>query len=135
MTDEKSRERPGNTPVEQQERDPDQTPRTRPDRRAISGPGAADFVASTGGEDLPGFGPDKGMSKTRGESPLTERGKLAPRTSPDSGTHPGERAVDEENPGSATGRIGGGGADAHNPSPVRATGADDPSVSRDRDSD
>jgi hypothetical protein len=39
--------------------------------------------------------------------------------------------------GSATGTIGGGGFDAHNPSPVRATGVDDPTVNEneDRDSD
>jgi hypothetical protein len=58
---------------------------------------------------------------------------LIPRLGPDTEAHPGERAPAEgrrngETPGSATGTIGGGGADAHNPSPVRATGVDDESV-------
>jgi hypothetical protein len=48
-----------------------------------------------------------------------------PRPGPDTEAYPGERNPDEDRPGSQTGRIGGGGLDAHNPSPTRATGTDD----------
>ena len=48
-----------------------------------------------------------------------------PRPGPDSEAFPGERRSDDDRPGSQTGTIGGGGADAHNPSPERATGVDD----------
>jgi hypothetical protein len=79
--------------------------------------------------------PNKGASETRGESDITNPKNLVPRLGPDTEAHPSERAPDEERPGSATGMTGGGGLDAHNPSPVRATGVDDPTVSADRDSD
>jgi hypothetical protein len=106
-------------------------------KRTITGPGAADFLASGAGEDMPGVSPNKGMSATRGESDITNPRNLVPRLGPDTEAHPGERAPDEDKPGSATGTVGGGGFDAHNPSAVRATGVDDPTVneSEDRDSD
>lgn len=116
--------RPGNTPVEQQERSPDQVAKTRRTELAISGPGAADFVTAQGGMDRPESG-GKGMSQTRGEGPLSDAKRLAPRPGPDTEAFPGEREPDEERPGSQTGTIGGGGSDAHNPSPERATGVDD----------
>lgn len=50
-----------------------------------------------------------------------------PRPGPDSEI-PGERRPADEVTGSQTGTIGGGGREGHNPSPVRATGADDDSV-------
>jgi hypothetical protein len=61
-----------------------------------------------------------------------ERNFTTPRPGPDTEAHPGERgAVTAQGPaadqrtGNQTGTIGGGGADAHNPDPVRATGVDD----------
>jgi hypothetical protein len=47
-----------------------------------------------------------------------------PRPGPDSEI-PGQRNPADEVTGSQSGTIGGGGREAHNPSPVRATGADD----------
>lgn len=107
------RERPGNRPVEQQERSADEVDRTRPGRRAISGPGAADFLTATSGEDLPGFSPNKGMTETRGESAITNPKNLMPRLGPDTEAYPGERNPDEDLPGSTTGTVGGGGPEAH----------------------
>jgi hypothetical protein len=106
-------------------------------KRTISGPGASDFLAATGGEDIPGVSPNKGMSETRGKSEITNPRNLIPRLGPDTEAHPGERAPDEDKPGSATGTIGGGGLDAHNSAPVRATSVDDPTVggSEDREPD
>jgi hypothetical protein len=127
----RQRERPGNRPVEQQERKASEVDRTRPGTRAISGPGAADFLTAQGGEDRPAFSSDKGMSATRGDSEITDPRKLVPRLGPDTEAHPGERSPDEQRPASATGATGGGGPDAHNASPVRATGVDDPSAERD----
>jgi hypothetical protein len=104
-------------------------------KRTISGPGAADFLASGSGEDLPGSSPGKGMSATRGDSPLTDPRNLEPGLIPERDALPDERDSGvpanpdpDRRPGSATGTIGGGGADAHNPHPVRATGVDDPGV-------
>jgi len=102
----------------------------------ISGPGAADFLAATGGEDLPGTSPSKGMGQTRDEgSTLTDPRNLVPRFGPDTEAQPGERGstTDEETApdrrtGSQTGTIGGGGIEAHNADPVRATGVDDPTT-------
>src|SRR4051794_4244567 len=108
-------ERPGNTPVEQQERDPQQIDKTRHERLSISGPGAADFIAASGGLDLPGF--DKGTADLRGEGILSDARRLTPRLGPDDEATPGERRPEEQLTGSQTGTIGGGGADAHNPSP------------------
>ena len=51
-----------------------------------------------------------------------------PRPGPDTESEPGERRPADEVTGSQTGTIGGGGHDAHNPSPVRATGTDDETV-------
>ncbi len=124
-------ERPGNRPVQQQERDAKAAEHANAPKRAISGPGAADFLASPSGEDLPGFNPNKGMTETRQEPEITDPRNLVPRLGPDTEAHPGERTPDEERPGSATGSIGGGGTDAHNASPVRAPGVDDPSVTQD----
>jgi hypothetical protein len=122
-------ERPGNTPVEQQERDPNQTGTTRHERLSISGPGAADFIAATGGLDQPGFD-NKGMAELRGEGILWDARRLTPRLGPDDEAEPGERRPEEQLTGSQTGTIGGGGAEAHNPSPVRATGVDDPTAGK-----
>jgi hypothetical protein len=133
----KGNERPGNRPVEQQERSPDDVESTRRSQIAISGEGAADFLTASGGLDLPGISTTKGMGQTRDEGILGDAKRLTPRLGPDDESHPGERAPDEDRPGSATGTIGGGGFDAHNKSPVRATGADDPTVTEneDRESD
>jgi hypothetical protein len=98
----------------------------------ISGPGAADFLASEGGLDRPGASASKGMGQTRDESPLSDSRNLVPRPGPDTEAEPGERgstapanrSVDQRT-GSQTGMTGGGGAEAHNTDPVRATGVDD----------
>ncbi len=125
------RDRPGNTPVEQQERSPKQTSETRLDRLSISGPGAADFLTAQGGVDRPGAGGTKGTAQVRSEEgPLGEGARrVVPRVAPDPTGTPGEHDPDERLTGSQTGTIGGGGADAHNPSAVRATGIDDPIIS------
>jgi hypothetical protein len=100
----------------------------------ISGPGAADFLAAGGGEDRPGSSGSKGMGQTRDDSRMDPR-SLTPRLGPDSEAEPGERGSTTPEPpakdqrtGSQTGTVGGGGADAHNPDPVRATGVDDPTT-------
>lgn len=128
--------RPGNRPVEQQERDQATVDSTHRSKLAITGPGAADFLTAQGGLDTPESG-TKGMGQTRDEGLLSDPRRLAPRLGPDTEAHPGERTPHEQMPGSTTGTIGGGGFDAHNPSPVRATGVDDPTVneSEDRESD
>lgn len=96
-------------------------------QRTISGPGAADFLAASGGLDIPGSDSGKGTGALRGESPLTDPANLTPRLGPDHEPIPGER--DPNNlTGSQTGTIGGGGAAAHNPWPNRATGMDDETV-------
>ena len=102
-------------------------------KRTISGPGAADFLTSPGGEDLPGTSASKGMAQTRGESILGDARDLEPGLIPEADAQPPERhsgvptnASPDQRPGSATGTIGGGGADAHNADAVRATGVDDP---------
>ena len=50
----------------------------------------------------------------------------------DPGTQPQRERADaragDQRPGSQTGTIGGGGAEAHNADPVRATGVDDPTA-------
>ena len=121
-------ERPGNTPVEQQERDPNQTGDTRHERLSISGPGAADFIAATGGLDMPGF--DKGPADLNEGGLTSDTRRLTPRLGPDDEAEPGERRPEEQMTGSQTGTVGGGGPDAHNPSPVRATGVDDPTAGK-----
>jgi hypothetical protein len=125
------RKRPGNTPVEQQERSPRDVESTHHSELAISGPGAADFLTAAGGLDRPESG-TKGMSQTRDEGLLSDPRHLAPRAGPDTEAFPGERQPDEEMTGSQTGTIGGGGFDAHNPSPERATGSDDDTVGETR---
>jgi hypothetical protein len=124
----KPHERPGNSPVEQQERNAGDVDSTRRSQIAITGEGAADFLTAPGGLDVPESATSKGMAQTRGEGPLTDPKRLVPRLGPDTEAHPGERAPDEQKSGSATGTIGGGGFDAHNPSAVRATGADDNTI-------
>jgi hypothetical protein len=121
------RKRPGNRPVEQQERKPGDVKATRRTRLAVSGPGGADFVTAGGGMDRPESG-GKGMAQTRGEGPLSDARRLAPRPGPDTEAFPGERHPEEQTTGSQTGTIGGGGFEAHNPSPTRATGSDDETI-------
>jgi hypothetical protein len=122
--------RPSNSPVDQQQRDPNQTDTTAHARVAISGPGAADFLTASGGFDVPESGVGKGMGQTRDDAPLTDPKRLTPRLGPDTEAEPGERRPDEQMTGSQTGTIGGGGAETHNPSPVRATGVDDPTAGK-----
>ena len=75
-----SGQRPGNTPVEQQERSPKDVDATRHSEVAISGPGAADFlITASGGLDVPETGTGKGMAQTRDEGPLADTRRLAPR--------------------------------------------------------
>jgi hypothetical protein len=124
----KKRKRPGNTPVEQQERPANRVEQTRKSELAITGPGAADFLTAQGGIDRPGAGGTKGMAQTRDEGVLGDPKRLAPRLGPDTEAFPGERRPEEKMTGSQTGTIGGGGLEAHNPSPNRATGQDDDSV-------
>jgi hypothetical protein len=118
------RKRPGNTPVEQQERNPRDVEATRHSELAISGPGAADFLTASGGLDRPESG-QKGMGQTRDEGLLSDPRRLAPRPGPDDESFPGERRPDEQMTGSQTGTVGGGGFEAHNPSANRATGSDE----------
>ena len=60
-------------------------------------------------------------------NPIADSAHSVPRPGPDTEAQPGERdsaaghRASDDRPGSETGRIGGGGADAHNPSPVRVT--------------
>jgi len=122
--------RPSNQPIDQQQRDPNQTDKTAHDRLAISGPGAADFLTASSGLDTPETGIGKGTGQTRGDGPLADPKRLTPRLGPDTEAEPGERRPDEQMTGSQTGTIGGGGAEAHNPSPVRATGEDDPTAGK-----
>ena len=104
-------------------------------KRTITGPGAADFLTAGSGEDLPGASPSKGTGNVRDESGLTDARNLTPRLGPDNEAEPGERQgvlgprKEDRVTGSQTGTVGGGGRDAHNPSPVRATGEDDPGAS------
>ena len=114
----------GRAPVEQQERSPSDVESTHHSELAISGPGAADFLTASGGLDRPESGA-KGMAATRDEGPLSDQRHLAPRAGPDTEAFPGERQREEEMTGSQTGTIGGGGFEAHNASPERATGSDD----------
>jgi hypothetical protein len=128
---ENTRKRPGNTPVEQQERSTKDVEASRQDEIAITGPGAADFLTAQGGLDRPESGSGKGMGQTRGEGLTSDTKRLVPRLGPDSEEFPGERHPEEQMTGSQTGTVGGGGLEAHNPSPTRATGTDDETVRRD----
>jgi hypothetical protein len=88
-------------------------------KRTITGPGAADFLASGSGEDLPGTSPAKGTGNLRDDSDLTDARNLVPRLGPDDEAEPGERdsilgpTKDDHVSGSQTGTIGGGGPRAH----------------------
>ena len=68
------------------------------------------------------------MGQTRDEGLLSDARRLTPRLGPDDEGYPGERRPEEKMTGSQTGTIGGGGPEAHNPSPIRATGVDDPTA-------
>jgi hypothetical protein len=122
--------RPDNTPVDQQQRDPKQTDKTAHERLSISGPGAADFLTASGGFDVPETGTSKGTGQLRDEGLLSDPRRLTPRLAPDTDAEPNQRRPDEQMTGSQTGTVGGGGAEAHNPSPVRATGVDDPTAGK-----
>jgi hypothetical protein len=112
--------RPGNTPVEQQERSTSEVDANRPVRRVISGPGAADFIAAPGGLDRPGSG-SKGMAYASDDPLVTQHSDVVARPDADIDAATDQRSPEEGMTGSQTGTIGGGGPDAHNPSPVRAT--------------
>ena len=47
-------------------------------KRRISGPGASDFLAAPGGEDIPGISPFKGETEVYREAPLTDPRNLEP---------------------------------------------------------
>ena len=101
----------------------------------ISGPGAADFLTAQSGEDMPGSSSSKGMSQTRDESITSDARNFEPAFGSDDDARSAERNTggpsnpsSDDRTGSQTGTIGGGGADAHNPDPVRATGVDDPTA-------
>ena len=47
-------------------------------KKRISGPGAADFLAAQGGADHPGIYPDKGETEVVTEAPLTDARNLEP---------------------------------------------------------
>jgi hypothetical protein len=47
-------------------------------KRRISGPGASDFLAAPGGEDIPEFSPSQGEGERDGEAPLTDSRNLEP---------------------------------------------------------
>lgn len=88
-------------------------------KRTISGPGAADFLASGSGEDFPGTSPSKGTGNVRDESDLTDPRNLVPRLGPDDEAEPGERrsvfgpTAEDGKTGSQTGTVGGGGPQGH----------------------
>lgn len=98
-------------------------------KRTISGPGAADFLTAPGGLDTPESG-GKGMSQLRDEALTDDPRRFTPQTAPadDVAEDAAVRGAGDDRPGSQTGTVGGGGASAHNPSPNRAIGQDDPSV-------
>src|SRR5438876_3953985 len=102
--------RPGNTPVEQQERPTSQIDKVRPVTPSISGPGAADFLTSPGGLDVPESGA-KGMAQTRDPGLVAEKKRtFAPRLGPERDNPDsvaGERDPAESMTGSQTGTIGG----------------------------
>jgi hypothetical protein len=47
-------------------------------KRTITGPGASDFIAATGGEDIPGVSPNKGETELRDDAPITDAKNLEP---------------------------------------------------------
>lgn len=111
----KKHERPGNTPVEQQERSPRDVESTRHDELAISGPGASDFLTASDGFDVPGTGTTKGTAQTRDEGLLADKKRLVPRLGPDSEEMPGQHHPEDKMTGSQTGTIGGGGLKGEEP--------------------
>jgi hypothetical protein len=103
-------------------------------KHKISGPGAADFLTAQGGIDFPELTPVKGTGILREETHFTDARNLEPAIAPEDEVRARDRTnTPDEMTGSQTGTIGGGGAEAHNPDPVRATGEDDPTVPRDPD--
>ncbi len=52
--------------------------RKEPSRREITGPGASDFLAATGGLDLPENDPAKGSRAAREDGALTDERRLSP---------------------------------------------------------
>jgi hypothetical protein len=96
-------------------------------KRTISGPGASDFLAAGGGEDLPESG-GKGTAQLREESEITSPRNLVPQLAPENENdaavadpQSGKRRdqQDEELHGSQTGNIGGGGPNSDRPNPAR----------------
>jgi hypothetical protein len=94
-------------------------------KRTISGPGAADFIASGGGEDLPDGG-SKGTGELRDEPEITNPRNLVPQLAPEgeetaqgAEAERGPRSPDENLHGSQTGNIGGGGPNSDRPNPAR----------------
>ncbi len=94
-------------------------------KRTISGPGAADFLAAGGGEDLPESG-GKGTAQLREEPEITNPRNVVPQLAPEddaaandpqSGKRRGQQ--DEQLHGSQTGNIGGGGPNSDRPNPAR----------------
>ena len=60
-------------------------------KRRISGPGAADFLAAPGGEDLPGVSPSKGETEVASDAPLTDPRNLEPDLADDRDAVPHNR--------------------------------------------
>jgi len=64
-------------------------------KRRISGPGASDFLAAPGGEDIPGISRSKGETEVYNEAPLTDASNLEPdlADTADAAPHQRERGV------------------------------------------
>jgi len=60
-------------------------------KRRISGPGAADFLAAPGGEDIPGVSASKGDTDVRDDAPLTDARNLEPDLAIDTDAVPHNR--------------------------------------------
>jgi len=60
-------------------------------KRRISGPGASDFLAAPGGEDIPGISPSKGGTEVYKEAPLTDARNLEPDLGDDTDATPQHR--------------------------------------------
>jgi hypothetical protein len=103
-------------------------------KHKISGPGAADFLAAEGGIDRPEVTPTKGTGILREETHFNDPRNLEPAVASEDEIPARERTiVADQITGSQTGTVGGGGPDAHNPDPVRATGEDDSTVRHEND--
>ncbi len=99
--------------------------------RRISGPGASDVLAASGGLDLPG------TSAGEDRDTIARVEHLAGSVRPDLDTPaqaitPGELDPSTATTGTQTGTMGGGGPDAHTLSPVRALDDDDPELAEER---